>query len=76
MKTEVEEYYKLKAKNLTNMLFDKGFLADNLAREAIGWLEDYLGFVFQSHCEMAAEAAVLSKSLRDKAAAPKESSHE
>ena len=62
---KVEPYYQRQAKDLTNLLFDKGFLADDLTRESIDWLEDYIGFVFQSRCEMAAKAAVLSRKSRE-----------
>ena len=65
-KMVIEEYYKREAKDLTNLLFDRGFLADNLARESIDWLEDYIGFLFQSKCQMAAKAAVLMKKVREK----------
>jgi hypothetical protein len=63
---EVEPYYQRQAKDLTNMLFDKRFLADDLSREATDWLEDYLGFVMQSQCQSAVKAALLSKKVREK----------
>lgn len=65
MDTEIEEFYQRKAKDLVNLLFDKRFLSDDLSRESIDWLEDYLGFVFQSEANMAAKCAVLSASLRE-----------
>lgn len=61
----IEEYYKRQAKDLTNLLFDRGFLADDLTRESIGWLEDYLGFVLQSQCNMAVKGALLLKKVRE-----------
>lgn len=61
---EVNEYYKRHARDLTDMLFDKGFLDDSLARRAIDWLEDYLGYILQSQCEMAVRGDRLSKSIR------------
>lgn len=63
---EVEEYYKKQAKDEISMLFDKNFLNPELTRESIDWLEDYMGFLFQSKCEMAAKAAVLTARLKDK----------
>ena len=65
MSKETEEFYQRKAKDLVSLLFDKRFLNDDLSRESIDWLEDYLGFVFQSEAEMAAKCAVLTASLRD-----------
>jgi len=61
----VDEFYKRKAKDLTNLLFDKGFLAKDLTRESIDWLEDYLGFTLQSEAQMSAKAALLTKKARE-----------
>jgi hypothetical protein len=63
---EVEKFYQREAKELTDMLFDKGFLADDLTRESIVWLEDYLGFVLQSKTESAVKAALLTKKVKDR----------
>ena len=43
------------------MLYDKGFLSDDLARESIDCLEDYVGFLFQALCETAVEISQLIK---------------
>jgi len=61
----VEEYYKRQAKDLTNLLFDKGFLNNELTRESIDWLEDYIGFIIQSQCQTAAKVAVLIAKLKN-----------
>ena len=58
---KVEKFYLRHAKDLTNLLFDRGFLSNDLSRESIDWLEDYLGFILQSHCQMAAKSALLKK---------------
>ena len=63
---KVEEYYKKQAKDLTNLLFDKDFLNKELTRESIDWLEDYIGFIFQSQCQTAVKAAVLLAKLKNK----------
>ena len=62
---KVEEYYKKQAKDLTNLLFDKGFLNNELTRESIDWLEDYIGFIIQSQCQTAAKVAVLIAKLKN-----------
>jgi len=69
MSIEVDEYYQKQSKELTDMLFDKGFLADDLTRESIVWLEDYLGFVLQCKVDMAVKCALLTKSLKSNVAA-------
>lgn len=65
MKTEIDGYYKRITKDLTNMLYDEGFLSDDLSRESIDRLEDYLGFVLQAQCDMAVKSAKLAKKFRN-----------
>ena len=65
MDIAVEEYYKRQAKDMINMLFDKNFLNPELTKESIDWLEDYIGFVIQSHCQTASKCAVLTAVLKD-----------
>jgi hypothetical protein len=62
----VEPYYQRQAKDLTTTLFDKGFLNAELSRDAIDWLEDYMGFVIQSSAQSAAKCAVLTAKLRER----------
>lgn len=64
---EYDEYYRRQAKDLTHLLFDKCFLADDLSLQSIEWLEDYLAFILKSQCDMAVKGALLIKSLREKA---------
>jgi len=66
MEVEVEEYYKREAKELIDLLFDKDFLNPELTRESIDWLEEYVGFVFQSKCQSAAKVAMLVAKLKEK----------
>lgn len=61
---EVEPYYKKQAKELTDLLFDKGFLASDLSRESIDWLEDYIGFCFQIQTTAAIKAHGLLKKIK------------
>lgn len=65
MEEQIEECYKKEAKDLINILFDEGFLANDLTRESIDWLEDYVGFILQCKCKMAAKTAILAKKVRE-----------
>jgi len=65
---KVEKYYKREAKELADMLFDKGFLNEDLTRDSVVWLEDYLGFLFQVKTESAVKCALLTKSLKERVA--------
>ncbi len=60
----IEPYYQRQAKDLTNLLFDKEFLAKDLSRESMDWLEDYLGYILQSQVQSAIKAHDLLKSSR------------
>lgn len=62
-RTEVEPYYKREAKELTDLLFNKGFLDKDLSRQSISWLEDFLGYIFQSQVESAVKANELLRRI-------------
>ena len=62
--TKIDKSSMMKAKELTNVLFDKGFLADDLTRESIDWLEDYIGYILYSNAESAAKCALLIKDIQ------------
>ncbi len=68
MSTEVKPYYAKQAKEHVDMLFDKGFLNSQLTRGSIDWLEDFVGFLFQSQCESAVMSSQLLTSLKGKQA--------
>ncbi|MCK9369545.1 hypothetical protein M0R04_06530 [Candidatus Dojkabacteria bacterium] len=63
---EVDEYYKRQAREYVDLLFDKGFLDENLSREAIRWLEDYSAYILQSAVRSSIKAHDLVRSLREK----------
>lgn len=62
---EVDLHYKKEAKDLINLLFDKNFLNSELTRETIDWLEDFIGFLFQSKCDMAVKSSKLVARLKE-----------
>lgn len=55
-KNKVEPYYKNIAKDFIDTLFDKGYFNSNIKREDMRLLDEYLGFLFQSRCEMSVKA--------------------
>jgi len=62
---EIDKHYRKKAKDLVDLLFNRRFLNEELSRDSINWLEDYLAFCEQSSCEMAAKSALLIAKMRD-----------
>lgn len=57
----IEPYYQTQAKNIVDTLFDKGFIREDCSRDDMNAIEELIGFLFQSHCDMAAKAAVIVK---------------
>jgi len=66
MKAKIEKYYKRQARGLTDLLFDKGFLADDIAREDMRKIENYIGWMFQSQVNMAVRASNLLKKIKER----------
>jgi hypothetical protein len=62
----VEPYYQTRGKELVDMLHDKGYLDQTVARQDLADLDEYLGFIIQLHCDSAARCAVLAKRGRDR----------
>jgi len=62
--TIVDGYYKREARELIDLLHDKGFLNPELSREAERWLEDYIGYLFQARAESTKKITLLTASLK------------
>lgn len=55
----IEKCYRNRAKDLVDLLFDKRFLAEDLSRESIDWLEDYMALIILQTATSAAKATEL-----------------
>lgn len=64
-KKPIAPFYAHRAKEVVDMLFDKRFLNDDLDRETVSKLQDFIGFMFESMCESAVRSAELSAKFRD-----------
>ena len=62
---EVNAKYKKEAEQLINLLFDKRFLNDDLSKESIDWLEDFIGYLFESRISLAIKCHDLIAKTRD-----------
>ena len=60
-KTKVELYYKRKARDLVDLLVDKGFVREDVTREETRILDDYIGFLFQAEAQSAKRIAELMR---------------
>lgn len=61
----IEPFYAHRAKEVTDMLFDKRFLNDDLDRDTVVRLQEFIGWLMQSMCESAERTAELSAKFRD-----------
>lgn len=66
IKPKIDKYYQIQAKYVIDMLFDKGFLDKNVSRDDMDAIEEFLGYMFQSYSEMAANVAILTKKGKEK----------
>lgn len=66
---ETEPYYQKRAQELVDMLVDKGFVRDDLAREETRILEDYIGFLFQSQAKSVERTTELMRKYKSKSEA-------
>ena len=48
---KAELYYKLRGKELVDMLFDKELLHPDLSRDGMDAVEDFVAWMYQSQCE-------------------------
>lgn len=64
MKTEVEKKYKKDAREIIDLMYDKGFIDKDCSRESMRVLEEYLAYVLQSNVDSAIRSHDLIKKLR------------
>jgi hypothetical protein len=64
-KREIKQVHRQDAKELMRLLYDKGFLCDDISREGLDALEDYMAFIMQSRVEGHIAGEKLMKSIRD-----------
>lgn len=63
-KAKIDVYYIKKARELVDLLVDKCFIRDDVLREEVRALEDYLGFILQSNDQISAETALLMRNIK------------
>ena len=66
----IEPYYKKQAQGLVDWLFDKSILNSNLTRTNLAFLDDYIGFLFQSNAKMAGKCALITERMKQRKPEP------
>ena len=63
-KLEVEPYYIRQGKDIVDVLYEKRFLDNDLTRESLSCMDDYIGFIIQSHVVTAVKADQMVRKVR------------
>jgi hypothetical protein len=63
---KIEKYYKNMARELVDLIYDKGFIAEDCDRKSMRYLEEYIAFLFQSQITGAIRSHDLLKSIKGK----------
>ena len=66
----IEPYYQKQAKELVDWLFDESILSPNLTRTNLAFLDDFIGFLFQSNAKMAGKCALATERMKQRKPEP------
>ena len=61
---KVEKCYMMRAQELVDGLYDKGYFREDLTRDAMDGVEDLIGFYLQSGAESATMMAEITSSIK------------
>ncbi len=64
MKEKVEPFYQIRAKEIIDMLFDKGYFREDVSRDGMNKVEDFLAWSFQAQCDSAIRCSELVKKVK------------
>ncbi len=63
---KTEEYYQIRAKEVVDVLFDKKFFREDVNRDDMQAVEDFVAYNFQSHAELAVKCAMIMKGAKER----------
>jgi hypothetical protein len=66
MDEKIEPFYQIRAKEIVDMLFDKGYFKEDVSRDGMNDVESFLAWSFQVQCESAKRIALLIKQTKDR----------
>ena len=61
---KIEPYYQNRAKEFVDMLFDKGYFREDVSRNGMDDVEEFLAYLFKSYCESSVKTALLTKRIK------------
>jgi len=66
MEDKIEGFYQVRAKEIVDMLFDKGYFREDVSRDGMKDVEDFITWDLQFQCEQAKKMARLIKRIKEK----------
>lgn len=66
MEDKIEGFYQVRAKEIVDMLFDKGYFREDVSRDGMKDVEDFIAWDLQFQCEQAKKMARLIKRIKEK----------
>ena len=61
-----QPYYQLRAKEIVDVLYDKNYFKEDVNRDDMQGVEDFIAFTLETHCKTSVKCALLTKSIKDK----------
>lgn len=63
---KIDGFYQVRGKEVIDMLFDKGFFREDVSRDGMKDVEDFLAWLFQTYCNSAVKCALLTKKIKER----------
>lgn len=63
---KVEGFYQERGKEIVDMMFDKGYFREDVSREGMKQVEDFLAWYIQTQCNSAVKVALLTKRIKER----------
>lgn len=58
---KIESFYQIRGKEIVDALFDKGYFREDVSRDGMKDVEDFIAWYVQSQCKSAVKIAELNK---------------
>ena len=63
-KEKIEAFYQINGKEIVDALFDKGYFREDVSRDSMQDVEDFLAWYIKIQCKSAVKMAELNKRFR------------
>jgi hypothetical protein len=63
---KIEKFYRMRAREIVDMLHDKGFFEKGVTREAMRKLQDYIAYILKTTADGSVKMDRLNRNLESK----------